>query len=232
MDKDGVFLTTAVLPLAIKYTVVARWRSPADGVAGLGGLTVQAHCLSGYSHYPPPQPPAQLSLHQGGTLWLTLGNGNGAVTRNYYWRDIPSCTVRRFVLGPFQFQSTSQNTHSTSKTVILATLAFKKNSTHLHSNQPKLSPVSESSTHPLKNHVCFFSAHLQARELCPQTYSPSLPLEWSQVTHIPASIKSGGAYNPEKSAFYSTVAIQLCDDTRLPGWLSAFPPHSQTIPLR
>ena len=49
MDKDGVFLTTAVLPLTIKYTVVARWRSPADRVAGLGGLTVQAHCLSGYS---------------------------------------------------------------------------------------------------------------------------------------------------------------------------------------
>ena len=78
MDKDGVFLTIAVLPLAIKYTVVAKWRSPADGVAGLGGLTVQAHCLSGYSHYPPPQPPAQLSLHQGGILWLTLENGNGA----------------------------------------------------------------------------------------------------------------------------------------------------------
>ena len=50
MDKDGVFLTTAVLPLAIEYTVVAKWRSPADGVAGLGWLTVQAHCLSGYSH--------------------------------------------------------------------------------------------------------------------------------------------------------------------------------------
>ena len=66
MDKDGAFLTTAVLPLAVKYTVVAKWRSPADGVAGLGGLTVQAHCLSGYSHYPPPLPPAQLSLHQGG----------------------------------------------------------------------------------------------------------------------------------------------------------------------
>ena len=45
-----------------------------------------------------------------------------------------------------------------------------------------------------------FPAHLQARELCPQTYSLSLPLEWSQVTHIPASIKSGGAYKPEKSA--------------------------------
>ena len=71
--------------------------------------------------------------------------------------------------------------------------------------------------------------HLQARELCPQTYSLSLPLEWSQVTHIPASIKLGGAYKPEKSAFYSTLARQLCDDTRLPGWLSAFPPHSQTF---
>ena len=94
MDKDGVFLTTAVLPLAIKYTVVAKWRSPADGVAGLGGLTVQALCLSGYSHSPPPQPLAQLSLHQGAILWLTLVNGNGAGTRNYYWRDTPSCTVR------------------------------------------------------------------------------------------------------------------------------------------
>ena len=75
MDKDGVFLTTAVLPLIIKYTVVAKWRSPADGVVGLGGLTVQALCLSGYSHYPPLQPPAQLSLHQGAILWLTLENG-------------------------------------------------------------------------------------------------------------------------------------------------------------
>ena len=68
MDKNGVFLTTAVLPLAIKYTVVARWRSPADGVAGLGGLTVQAHCLSGYSHYPPPQPPAVINIS--GYLYL------------------------------------------------------------------------------------------------------------------------------------------------------------------
>ena len=32
--------------LAIKYTVVAKWRSPADRIAGLGGLTVQVHCLS------------------------------------------------------------------------------------------------------------------------------------------------------------------------------------------
>ena len=116
-----------------------------------------------------------------------------------------------FVLGPLQFQSTGQNTHLTSKTVILAVLAFKKNSTHLHYK------------------TVLFPAHLQARELCPQTYSLSLPLEWSQVTHIPASIKSGGAYKPEKSAFYSTFVRQLCDDTRLPGWLSAFPVHSQTF---
>ena len=51
MDKDGVLLITAVLPLAIKYTVVARWRSPADGFESLRGLTVQVLCLSGYSHF-------------------------------------------------------------------------------------------------------------------------------------------------------------------------------------
>ena len=28
----------------------------------MGGWTVQAHCLSGYFHYPPPQPLAQPSL--------------------------------------------------------------------------------------------------------------------------------------------------------------------------
>ena len=49
----------------------------------------------------------------------------------------------------------------------------------------------------------------------------SLPLEWSQVTHIPAS-------TTRKSAFYSTFARQLCDDVCLPGWYSAFPAHSQT----
>ena len=79
-----------------------------------------------------------------------------------------------------------------------------------------------------------FPAHLQARELCSQTYSLSLPLEWSQVTHIPASIKSGGAYKPEKSAFYSTFARQLCDDTRLPGGLSLpfHHTHKHSSPLR
>ena len=62
---------------------------------------------------------------------------------------------------------------------------FQNNSTHLHSNKQKLSPVSENLTDPLQTCVCFFT--LTSRKLCPQTYSLSLPLEWSQVTHTPAS---------------------------------------------
>ena len=57
-------LATTVF-LVIKYTGVTKWRSPADGVAGLGGLTVQVHCLSRYFPYPPPQPQAQLSPNEG-----------------------------------------------------------------------------------------------------------------------------------------------------------------------
>ena len=88
--KTGSF--DYVLPLTIKYTVVIKWRS-ADGVAGLCGLTVKAHCLREYSHYPLSQPPAQLSLHY---LMVNLENGIGAGGRNYYWRDIPtySCSEK------------------------------------------------------------------------------------------------------------------------------------------
>ena len=57
-----------------------------DGVVGLDGLTIQAHCLSGYS---PSQPLAQLFPNQRAILWLTLENWNAARTRNYYWRDTP-----------------------------------------------------------------------------------------------------------------------------------------------
>ena len=50
-----------------------RWRSPTNGVAGLDGLTVKTHCLSGYCHYPPPQSPAQLSqIYSVGFLSLTI----------------------------------------------------------------------------------------------------------------------------------------------------------------
>ena len=45
-------LTTTVLPLVIKYTVVTRCRSPVDRVAGQGGLTIQASCLKKYGHVP------------------------------------------------------------------------------------------------------------------------------------------------------------------------------------
>ena len=53
-------------------------------------------------------------------------------------------------MGPLQFQSTGQNTFVL-KNSNLAMLAFMKNSTHPDSNQPKLSPVSNSasSIHPL-----------------------------------------------------------------------------------
>ena len=81
------------------------------------------------------------------------------------FRKTPCVTVQVKVTSPGHaavlppcstlFQSTGQNTHLSSKTVILPVLAFKKNSTHLHSSQPKLSPVSESSTHPLQIYLCF-----------------------------------------------------------------------------
>ena len=79
-----------------------------------------------------------------------------------------------------------------------------------------------------------FPTHLQARDLCPQTYSLSLLLERSQVTHTPASIKLGGAYKPEKLAFYSTFARQLCDDTHIfqDGPLLFQYTHKHSSPLR
>ena len=47
-----------------------------EGVAGLGGLAVQAHCLSGYSHFPLPQPPAHaiISLARGYPM-VNFGKG-------------------------------------------------------------------------------------------------------------------------------------------------------------
>ena len=77
-------------------------------------------------------------------------------------------------------------------------LPFKKNSTHHHSNP----------------------AHLQARQLCPLTYSLSLPLEWSQVTHIPTSIKWVGPTSP-KSHLCQTIGWHQSSR-----WLSTFPAHS------
>ena len=59
-----------------------------------------------------------------------------------------------------------------------------------------------------------FPAHLQARELCPQ--SLLLALELSQVTHIPASIKTGRAYNPERSTLPDDCVMTLVFQDGLP----------------
>ena len=97
------------------------------------------------------------------------------------------------------------------------------------SNTPSLKPTksepsfTKSSTHPLQKLGMLLHVHLQGWELSPQTNYLSLLLEWSQVTHILAIIKICGIYKP------STFARQLCDDTCLPGCLSAFPAPSQTF---
>ena len=51
--------------------------SPVDGVVDLCGLTIQARCLSRYSHYPPPQPQAQLLTQ------VVLASRSLAVAVNY-----------------------------------------------------------------------------------------------------------------------------------------------------
>ena len=51
--------------------------SPVDGVVDLCGLTIQARCLSRYSHYPPPQPQAQLLTQ------VVLASSSLAVALNY-----------------------------------------------------------------------------------------------------------------------------------------------------
>ena len=55
--------------------ILSLWRFPVDGIVSLGGLTVQAYCLSEYSHYrPPPRPPAPLSPMLNGleVTWMKL----------------------------------------------------------------------------------------------------------------------------------------------------------------
>ena len=52
------------------------------------GLTVQAHYLSGYSHYSTPQSPAQLPLNLEAILWLNLememGLGQGIISGDIF----------------------------------------------------------------------------------------------------------------------------------------------------
>ena len=66
MYKDGVFLTMAVLHLAVKYTVVAMHVEIPCGEGCRPGWVDRTGTLpERNSHYPPPQPPAQLTLYQG-----------------------------------------------------------------------------------------------------------------------------------------------------------------------
>ena len=69
-------------------------------------------------------------------------------------------------------------------------LSFKKNSTHPQWKQPKLNPVSENSTFTKLS----FSNRSRSGSYVHKLFrSLSLPKEWSQVTHIPACIKTGVA---------------------------------------
>ena len=72
-----------------------------------------------------------------------------------------------------------------------------------------------------------FSAHF--RELWPQTYSPTMPLELSEVTCIPRSTTMEVAYKPEVIFLQLTFVRQLCDNIHLSRWLLAFFTHSQTF---
>ena len=63
-----------------------------------------------------------------------------------------------------------------------------------------------------------------------------IPHDGAKLHTFPISTTMGGVYKPEKSAVYSTIARQLCDDNHLPGWLLAFQyslkhssPHQQAL---
>ena len=78
-----------------------------------------------------------------------------------------------------------------------------------------------------------FPAHLQARELCPQTYSISLPLEWSQDTHNPTSINRAGPTRPKGQLSTvplpdNCVMIPVFQDGSLPFQYT----HKHSSPLR
>ena len=89
------------------------------------GKNVQAHCLSGYSHYPPPHPPAQLPPKVRVSAHWTHGRGAetrmyiAALVRGLHWFHGPSLSqlitlpvlgVRLFLLTQFVKDSPHCNT--------------------------------------------------------------------------------------------------------------------------
>ena len=67
----------------------------------------------------------------------------------------------------------------------LALLTFKTNLTHPQSNQPKLNPVSESSTHPLQTQVCSFCSFLGQGAMITNQLPVIAPRLESQLSIVP-----------------------------------------------
>jgi len=104
---------------------------------------------------------------------------------------------------------------------------FQENLTQPHWNEAKHEPNFRQLNSPPTKLI-----HLQAMESCPRTYSLSLSLEWSQDTHIPASINLGGAYKP-KSQLSKVTLPDNCVMTPIfhNGSLSFQHTHKHSTPL-
>ena len=95
-------------------------------------------------------------------------------------------------------------------------LAFKKNwhtPTEINWNWAQFQKVQ------LNPCILFLLMYLQARELWPQPYSLTLPLDWSQVTHIPTSTKNRQGLQGQKVIFLH----YLCQRTvrwHLSSWMA------------
>ena len=109
-----------------------------------------------------------------------------------------------FVLGPLQFQSTSQNTFDLKNSNCgCAGFQEKFDTPPL---KPTIAETSFRNLNSLPTKLCMlFPTHLQARQLCPQTYSLPLPLKWSRVTHTPTSTYQAGPTSPKSQL--STVPL-------------------------
>ena len=101
----------------------------------------------------------QLSIHLStwlGDLWLKVVLQLPSLTTSStpHTKQVKNLTYG-FVLGPFQFQSTGQNTHLTSKTVILPVLAFTKKIRHTstQTNEPSFRKLNSP---PTKMRMLFF----------------------------------------------------------------------------
>jgi len=114
-----------------------------------------------------------------------------------------------FVMGDHFKSSLHAKTHCQPRYKNLAFMIYNK-------NQLNVNPASESSTSFWKTKYAFlpltFSpTHPKAREFCPQIYSLSLTLTWSQFWHIWASKKICGTYDNQAGIFLSDkFGVILC----------------------